>query len=204
MTGTEGSRRSPPATFGGRQPPLCHRALHTVGDQHAPNRVRGPHLHRVIRRPCRRARWLARRPQDPSWSAGTTLGCLPCSKRRVARLGVVPVAEGVAATWCSAYAGACMTLGSWPDGNSGRPGRLASERRPRASGMAAWSGALQAGRWAMWSRSVPGTPFSSTGPISVNVTGPPSAASTTSWLTSTSPGLAYSAILAARFTVRPK
>jgi hypothetical protein len=69
---------------------------------------------------------------------------------------------------------------------------------------ATWSCAFQAGRRAMWSRSVPGTPFSSTGPISVNVTDPPSAASTTSWLTSTSPGLAYSAILAARFTVRPK
>jgi biotin operon repressor len=75
--------------------------------------------------------------------------------------------------------------------------------RGRAFGRA-WSSALQAERRAMWSRSVPGTPFSSTGPISVNVTGPPSAASTTSWLTSTSPGRAYSAILAARFTVRPK
>jgi hypothetical protein len=62
----------------------------------------------------------------------------------------------------------------------------------------------QAWRRAVWSRSAPGTPFSSTGPISVNATGPPSAASTTSWLTSTSPGLAYSPILAARFTVRPK
>jgi hypothetical protein len=68
----------------------------------------------------------------------------------------------------------------------------------------AWSCALQAERRAVWSRSGPPTPFSSTGPISVNVTGPSSAASTTSWLTSTSPGLAYSAILAARFTVRPK
>jgi hypothetical protein len=36
---------------------------------------------------------------------------------------------GVAATWFSAYAGACMTLDSWPDGNSGRPGRLAPGRR---------------------------------------------------------------------------
>jgi hypothetical protein len=55
---------------------------------------------------------------------------------------------------------------------------------------AAGSCALQADRWAMWSRSVPGTPFNSTGPTSVNATGPPSAASTTSWLTSTSPGRA--------------
>jgi hypothetical protein len=68
----------------------------------------------------------------------------------------------------------------------------------------AGSCALQAERRAMWSRSGPGTPFNSTGPTSVNVTGPPSAASTTSWLTSTSPGRAYSPILAARFTVRPK
>jgi hypothetical protein len=54
----------------------------------------------------------------------------------------------------------------------------------------------------MWSRSVPATPFSSTGPISTKDTGAASAAWTTAWLTSTSPGLAYSAILAARFTVR--
>jgi hypothetical protein len=55
---------------------------------------------------------------------------------------------------------------------------------------AAWSCARQAWRRAAWSRSVPDTPFSSTGPTSVNVTDPASAASTTSWLTSTSPGLA--------------
>jgi hypothetical protein len=75
---------------------------------------------------------------------------------------------------------------------------------PGSKSRAAWCGAFQAERRAMWSRSVPGTPFSSTGPTSVNATGPPSAASTTSWLTTTSPGLAYSPILAARFTVRPK
>ncbi len=59
-------------------------------------------------------------------------------------------------------------------------------------------------REAVWRVRVPDTPFSSTGPISANITGVPWAASTTSWLTSTSPGLAYSAILAAMFTVRPK
>jgi hypothetical protein len=64
--------------------------------------------------------------------------------------------------------------------------------------------AIQASRRAAWSRSVPGTPFSSTEPISTKDTGAASAASTTAWLTSTSPGLAYSAILAARFTVRPE
>jgi hypothetical protein len=64
--------------------------------------------------------------------------------------------------------------------------------------------AIQASRRAVWSRSGPRTPLSSTGPISTKDTGAASAASTTSWLTSTSPGLAYSAILAARFTVRPK
>jgi hypothetical protein len=50
----------------------------------------------------------------------------------------------------------------------------------------------------------PVIPFSSTGPTSLKVTDAPSAASTTSRVTSTSPGLAYSAILAAMFTVRPK
>jgi hypothetical protein len=45
-------------------------------------------------------------------------------------------------------------------------------------------------RRAVWRRSVPDTPFNSTGPISVNETGIPPAASTTSWLTNTSPGLA--------------
>jgi hypothetical protein len=59
-------------------------------------------------------------------------------------------------------------------------------------------------RRAVWRRRVPDTPFNSTSPISVKLTGVPSAASTTSWLTSTSPGLAYSAIRAAMFTVRPK
>jgi hypothetical protein len=59
-------------------------------------------------------------------------------------------------------------------------------------------------RRAVWRRRVLDTPFNSTGPISVNVTSVPSADSTTSWLTSTSPGLAYSAILDAMFTVRPK
>jgi hypothetical protein len=59
-------------------------------------------------------------------------------------------------------------------------------------------------REALWRVRVPDTPFSSTGPISANVTGVPWAASTTSWLTSTSLGLAYSAILAEMFTVRPK
>jgi hypothetical protein len=63
---------------------------------------------------------------------------------------------------------------------------------------------IQASRRAVWSRSGPGTPLSSTGPISAKDTGAASAASTTSWLTTTSPGRAYSAILAARFTVRPK
>ena len=82
--------------------------------------------------------------------------------------------------------------------------RRCGSRRAHALHCRAAYRALQALRRAVCSRSVPGTPFSSTGPISVNVTGPPSAASTTSWLTSTSPGLAYSAILAARFTVRPK
>jgi hypothetical protein len=50
-----------------------------------------------------------------------------------------------------------------------------------AHGSGGWSCALQAGR-AVWSRSGPWTPFSSMGPISVNLTGPASAASTTSWL----------------------
>ncbi len=59
-------------------------------------------------------------------------------------------------------------------------------------------------REAVWRVRVPDTPFSSTGPISANITGVPWAASTTSWLTRTSPGLADSAILAAMFTVRPK
>jgi hypothetical protein len=63
---------------------------------------------------------------------------------------------------------------------------------------------VQVLRPAVYKRSVPVTPFSSTGPISVNETEAPSAASTTSWLTTTSPGRAYSAILAARLTVRPK
>jgi hypothetical protein len=53
-------------------------------------------------------------------------------------------------------------------------------------------------------RRAPDTPFSSTGPTSLKVTDVPSAPSTTSRVTSTSPGLAYSAILAAMFTVRPK
>jgi hypothetical protein len=55
----------------------------------------------------------------------------------------------------------------------------------------------------VWRRSGSETPFSSTGPISVNVTGPPSAALTTAWLTSTSPGLAYSAIRAASLARLP-
>jgi hypothetical protein len=87
--------------------------------------------------------------------------------------------------------------------HSGQPRSPAGHLRPWIRGLAC-SCDPQVGRRAMWSRSVPGTPFSSTGPISVNVTGPPSAAATASWLTSTSPGLAYSAILAARLTVRPK
>jgi hypothetical protein len=52
-------------------------------------------------------------------------------------------------------------------------------------------------------RRTPETPFSSTGPISVKVTSTPADASTTSWLTRTSPGRAYSAIREARFTVCP-
>ena len=52
-------------------------------------------------------------------------------------------------------------------------------------------------------RRTPEMPFSSTGPISVKVTSTPAEASTTSWLTRTSPGRAYSAIREARFTVRP-
>jgi hypothetical protein len=57
---------------------------------------------------------------------------------------------------------------------------------------------------ALWRVRGPDTPFSSAGPISANSTGVPRAASTTSWLTTTSPGLAYSAILAEMLTVRPK
>jgi hypothetical protein len=52
-------------------------------------------------------------------------------------------------------------------------------------------------------RRTPEMPFSSTGPISVKVTLTPVEASTTSWVTRTSPGRAYSAIREARFTVRP-
>jgi hypothetical protein len=52
-------------------------------------------------------------------------------------------------------------------------------------------------------RRTPEMPFSSTGPISVKVTSTPAEASTTSWLTRTSPGRAYSAIREARFTVCP-
>jgi hypothetical protein len=52
-------------------------------------------------------------------------------------------------------------------------------------------------------RRTPEMPFSSTAPISVKVTSTPAEASTTSWLTRTSPGRAYSAIREARFTVRP-
>jgi hypothetical protein len=52
-------------------------------------------------------------------------------------------------------------------------------------------------------RRTPEMPFSSTGPISVKVTSTPAEASTTSCVTRTSPGRAYSAIREARFTVRP-
>jgi hypothetical protein len=50
----------------------------------------------------------------------------------------------------------------------------------------------------------PATPFSSTGPISVNAAPASLEASTTAWLTSTSPGRAYSAIREATLTVVPK
>lgn len=50
----------------------------------------------------------------------------------------------------------------------------------------------------------PATPFSSTGPISRKTALEPAEASTTSWLTSTSPGRAYSAMRLAMFTVCPK
>jgi hypothetical protein len=53
-----------------------------------------------------------------------------------------------------------------------------------------FDGEAQESRLAMWRRSVPDTPFNSTSPISVNETEAPSAASTTSWVTNTSPGLA--------------
>ena len=43
---------------------------------------------------------------------------------------------------------------------------------------------------AMWRRTLPATPLSSTGPISVKTTGAPADASTTAWLTRTSPGRA--------------
>jgi hypothetical protein len=67
-----------------------------------------------------------------------------------------------------------------------------------------WPGSPQraSARCAACSRT-PEMPFSSTGPISVKVTSTPAEASTTSWLTRTSPGRAYSAIREARFTVRP-
>jgi hypothetical protein len=48
------------------------------------------------------------------------------------------------------------------------------------------------------------TPLRSTEPIGVKATPSEPTASTTSWLTSTCPGSARSAILAATFTVRPK
>ena len=72
------------------------------------------------------------------------------------------------------------------------PGRAAS-RGQRSSGSGAPCGAERA-RHAL----------QLDGPISVNVTDLPSAASTTSLVTNTSTGLAYSAILAAMLTVRPK
>jgi len=43
-------------------------------------------------------------------------------------------------------------------------------------------------RRAEWRSIVPETPFKPTGPTSVNATGVPAATSTTSWVTSTSPG----------------
>jgi hypothetical protein len=63
---------------------------------------------------------------------------------------------------------------------------------------------LQAGRWAACRRTTPETPLSSTGPNSVKVALILADASTTSWVTSTSRGRAYSAIRDARLTVSPK
>jgi len=61
----------------------------------------------------------------------------------------------------------------------------------------------QPGRDAACRRMAPATPLSSTGPISRKATSAPAEASTTSWLTSTSLGRAYSAIREATFTVWP-
>ena len=58
-------------------------------------------------------------------------------------------------------------------------------------------------RWAEWRWTAPAMPLSSTGPTSVNSASAPADASTTAWLTSTSPGRAYSAMREARFTVCP-
>lgn len=65
--------------------------------------------------------------------------------------------------------------------------KIMLERNP---GVIDWFEDVVFTRRAVWRRSVPEMPFSSTGPISMKVTADGSAASTTSWLTTTSPGLA--------------